>query len=288
MVQIYAYNGKTASLVAEKNVVDPTKDLTFDQQLSYLMDKTTGYTAFSFHAFYLTGDADADVYSINIYVKLSDEAIFDISWNPDLKGDSEDNENAEITESEGPGEVVCQGLPRYSVNTAALNLLVTDTDVSYKGLGPEITMKRIWNADPSVLGMFGNGWSFSYESSLVTSCTGATLRKGSGQERLYTADLCPAPGPLTYPVSATPPEGDYDRLSLIAGDYWVLEKKGVRTKYRYNLFQGQEYRLSSITDRNGNAVQISYNVDGTIQGITDAAGRTTRSLPMTAISAAYP
>ena len=273
MVMIHAYNGKTANLVATKDVDDPTKDFTFQKQFSYLMDKSTGYTAFMINVFFLQGDAY--VYQIAIYVKLSDAVIFDISWNPDLKGDSEDNENAEITEGEGFGVDLCQGLPRYSVNTAALNLLVTDTDASYKGLGPEITMKRIWNADPSVLGMFGNGWSFSYESSLFTSCTGATLRKGSGQERLYTADLCPASSSLTYPVSAVPPEGDYDRLSLMAGDYWVLEKKGVHTQYRYNLYQEQEYRLSSITDRNGNAVQINYNVDGTIKDITDAALRTT-------------
>ncbi len=169
------------------------------------------------------------------------------------------------------------GLPTYSVNTATLNLVAEDTDFSYAGRGPGIAFTRTWNADPSWPGMFGNGWGFSYESTLAKHCNGAFLKKGSGQGILYAADLCPASGSLTYPLSATPPAGNFNKLSFMQGDYWLLEEKETRLTYRYDLQPGgtDAYRLTSITDRNGNAVLISYNEDGTISSVADAAGRAT-------------
>lgn len=129
--------------------------------------------------------------------------------------------------------------------------------------------------------MFGRGWGFAYESTLVKSCSGATVKKGSGQELEYAAALCPASGTLTYPVTAAPPAGyppgNFDKLTYNEGDYWIFEEKNSRLKYRYDLKTGgtDTYRLTRITDPNGNSQQLAYNEDGTIKTFTDAAGRVT-------------
>ena len=155
--------------------------------------------------------------------------------------------------------------------------MVQDTDFAYKGLGPRTAFTRTWNGGPTQPGMFGNNWSFAYESTLVKTCSGATVKKGSGQELTYVAELCPSSGALSYPVSAKCPSGNFDKLAYMLGDYWVYENKVTRLKYRYDPIPGSvdTYRLTSITDNNGNIQQISYNNDGTISRITDAAGRFT-------------
>ena len=159
--------------------------------------------------------------------------------------------------------------------TSSLNLFIEDTVFSYQGLGPWIRMTQSDNADPSQSGMFGKGWSFAYESSTSQTCTEATLKKGSGATLKYTATLCSGGNPATPPVEATPPEGQHDRLTWY-GEYWLLVEKATFRTYRYDKVSGtSRYLLSSITDANGNAVQITYNTDKTIKKITDAASRAT-------------
>jgi len=161
------------------------------------------------------------------------------------------------------------------VNTSNLNLVVRDTDFRSMGLGPGVAATRTWNTDPSRSGMFGNGWSFSYESTLKKFCAGAMLLKGSGQVMVYSAELCPAEGSPVLPITAIPPPGNFDRLTWMEGDYWILEKKETRERCRYDLREGDLYRLTSITDGNGNVLTVHYDAAGNRDWITDAAGRKT-------------
>lgn len=169
------------------------------------------------------------------------------------------------------------GLPRYWANTSTRNLVIEDTDFTSGGLGPKIAMTRALNSDPLKKGMFGNGWTFSYESSIMVYFLGengkrAYLKKGSGQELLYTGSGNPPPGEMV------PPEGVFDRLTDLGTETYLLEEKETHDVYRYEDDPNQANairRLTSITDKNGNAVVIAYNANSTIQSITDAAGRIT-------------
>jgi len=168
------------------------------------------------------------------------------------------------------------GFPAYLMNMAFLNLVVQDTEFAVQSLGPGLATTRTWNSTSSGAGIFGNGWSFPYESTLRKFCGGAEVLLGSGKSIVYNADLCPASGSLIYPVEAVAPEGVIDKLTYMSEDYWLLKNKDSRQTYRYDPV-GQSimdiYRLTSITDQNGNTLKVLYNSGGTIEKVIDAAGR---------------
>ncbi len=86
----------------------------------------------------------------------------------------------------GSGACSSMGLPTWRVSASACNLLIEDTDFSYPVRGPGVELKRYYNADPTVVGMFGRSWSFEYDSSIDAVPLGARLRKGSGQVVTHT------------------------------------------------------------------------------------------------------
>jgi RHS repeat-associated protein len=153
-------------------------------------------------------------------------------------------------------------------------------------------MKRTYNADPAFNGMFGNGWSFSYDSVVSNDCNGAFLRKGSGQMLLFNGNFCSDGGAINPPITTSPPQGNFDKLTLRDNNTWLYECKDDRLEYVYEFVpDGEEpdafkwiggggvaagsMRLTKISDKNGNTVSVNHNSDGTIQKITDAAGRET-------------
>ena len=175
------------------------------------------------------------------------------------------------------------GLPRFWVNTSTLNLVIEDTDFVYKGLGPDINLTRTYNLNPGQSGMFGNGWRFRYDSEIAVTCNGGWLKKGSGQQLFYTGETCPVTP--SYPITTTAPPGNPDSLALAGPDIWLLEDKETRWTYRYDFVKDLEtgtdplsfktLQLTSITDQNGNQVQVVLNADATINYLQDAAGRRT-------------
>jgi len=98
---------------------------------------------------------------------------------------------------------------------------------------------------------------------------------------------------MIQPITTTPPEGNSDVLTLLKegeeGEektLWLLQTKEDHYEYRYEFDAsvpmymgfnptGARYRLSSIKDPSGNTVTLTYNADGTIDSLTDAAGRVT-------------
>jgi RHS repeat-associated protein len=190
------------------------------------------------------------------------------------RGGKDDNSKTVHDGGDGPAKCGPPGLPNYWVSTGSLNLAVQDTVCMYPGRGPQLGMTHSWNADPSKSGMFGKGWRFAYESGITKTASGATLRKGSGQELTYTGST------TTSPSVQTPPSGFYDTLTWM-GTYWLMVAKDTKWTYRFDkaVISGQasetEYRLNSITDTNGNAVTLAYTAGNVIQTITDAVGRIT-------------
>ncbi|MFH0994800.1 MAG: RHS repeat-associated core domain-containing protein [Pseudomonadota bacterium] len=168
------------------------------------------------------------------------------------------------------------GLPNYWINTASLNLYVQDKVCMYPGRGPQLAMTHSWNSIPSTStsSMFGKGWRFAYDWSITKTATGATLRKGSGQELTYTGNTTTSPSVLT------PPSGFLDTLTW-NGTCWLMVAKDTKWTYLFDkaVISGKtsdtEYRLTSITDTNGNAVTLAYTSGNVIQTITDSVGRVT-------------
>ena len=154
------------------------------------------------------------------------------------------------------------GLPRYWVNTAALSLLASDTDFEYSGLGPKIAMTRTYNSNDLTSGAFGRGWFFSYDwevgTTLCSAAIPATLHRGDGSYVTFakTSAVCSGGASMA--------------------DYWVHEAKNDFTKLRFDPVASNPtalWRLSTVTDKNGNAVLIARDSAGKISTVTDAAGR---------------
>jgi len=188
----------------------------------------------------------------------------------------------------GAGKAQCPGLPVYSVNTSLLNLVVEDTDLAWQSYGHDVNLRRVWNLAPNTTGMFGNGWSFSYESTLkVLSGTAATVALGSGQTLTY--NLSTTQGEGTGTITENYSYSDNSVKPTLTGfiseatgtGYYTLEDKNSKLASRYDYVSidsttGKKiYRLTSIKDRNGNTLALTYDVNGRLTKLTDASNRET-------------
>lgn len=204
-----------------------------------------------------------------------------ISQHTDQAGGPPDNHGTKYD----PEQLPCQGLPHYSVNTSLLNLVIEDTDFGCQSYGHDEALRRVWNMLPSS-GMFGNGWSFAYESSLVAkpyTSGGATLTLGSGQTAAYSVASSSGTGTVTVNYTRDTAGRGPTLTGVIdaatGAGYYTLTDKETKLTQRYDYVGDASgdhlYRLSSITDSNGNAISLSYNGNGRIATLTDASNRQT-------------
>lgn len=207
----------------------------------------------------------------------------------DQRGGQSDNK---LTAYDGPKSCPRPGLPTYSVNTALLNLAVEDTDFAWQSFGHDIALRRVWNMQPGLGGMFGNGWSFAYESALrttgsLTNGTPTVVKLGSGQEYSYTVAASQGQGTGTVTLSHS--YGTAAIMPVLTGyiseatgtAYYTFEDKSSKLTSRYDYASkdaatGESiYNLTSIKDRNGNALTLTYDAGNRLTKITDASGRAT-------------
>jgi RHS repeat-associated protein len=192
------------------------------------------------------------------------------AWNPALAGGPGDNPQIAHEGGQGPGRCG-PGLPNYWVNTATLGLSIQDTIMAWEGHGPRIALKLSYNMGDRRTGVFGQGWRFAYESRVEHRGAEAHLWKGSGQRLVFRVGASNASA--SAPVEAIPEPGQHDRL-LDYGAYWLYLPKAERLMYRYDKSPGSMLGyLTGIADMNGNVVQLRYASDGTLESLTDDAGR---------------
>ena len=197
----------------------------------------------------------------------------DLPISPVNFGSPLENPFTKFSGGDGPGGCSRFGLPNYWVNTATLNLVVRDTVFAAGGVGPPVNLTLTYNSASDAKGMFGRGWSFSYEWSLAELGRQVVLHKGSGQELSYTANT---PGTAEQPSDLLPPAGTGNRL-ISFGDYWLYHVEGSPYFQRFDRVPGTSLaRLTAIKDYYGQKVQLGYDDRGNIATVTDAAGRAIR------------
>lgn len=187
-----------------------------------------------------------------------------------------------------------QGLPHYSVNTAYLNLVIEDMDFGCQSHGLNESLQRVWNMRPSLIGMFGNGWTFAYESTLLAQpyLSGGSgdviLKSGSGQQTEYRVSSSEASGlymtQLNY-TRFTPGLGPILTARIGNGTdigEYTLTDQAAKLTYHYEiadyLLHGGAYlyRLTAVSDRNNNRVILDYDAEGRLVSLTDSSNRQTR------------
>ena len=208
-----------------------------------------------------------------------------ISMGPEQAGAPRDNKHTKFLP-----ELDCRiGLPQYSVNTSFLNLVIEDTDFGCQSFGHDASLRRVWNMRPNIAGMFGNGWSFEYESTILVAANAAGIAEltlGSGQRVDYSVVKRSDGGTGTALVElARSSAGLGPALSAsLSSDTgkgaYLLDDKHAKLSRFYEFAREQSgahlYRLTEIYDRNDNKLRVTYDAGGRIARLTDASGRETR------------
>jgi RHS repeat-associated protein len=135
----------------------------------------------------------------------------------------------------------------------------SETDLTLPGKGLPFAFTRSYNSDDPTSGRLGPGWTDSYAASLAIQQNGDVYLHGEdGQEVRFL---------LQDDGTFVAESGGLSTLSTVTGSYQVVTQDQVT--YRFN----SNGKLTSMTDRNGNAVSLSYDGNGRLATITDSAGR---------------
>jgi YD repeat-containing protein len=132
-------------------------------------------------------------------------------------------------------------------------------DLFIDGFLPLNFVRRYNHNLKSINGAFGYGFTHSYNMTVSFSYGTAIFKDWTGKQILFPQKL----------------DGSYGNnkihqmsFSSITGGYRVTTKDG--TKYNFNT----SGRLTSIVDRNGNTVTLTYDGSNRLSTVTDPFGRT--------------
>ncbi|MBF0384827.1 MAG: hypothetical protein HQL27_03045, partial [Candidatus Omnitrophica bacterium] len=148
------------------------------------------------------------------------------------------------------------------INIATGEMLASGVDISIPAIGPGLVLSRNYRSQSAFRGLFGYSWRSAYDINLTED--------ENGDIRVYEET-----GVLSFFKNAggtgfyLNSEGNSSAMVKNAnGSYTVTDKHGLVTNY------SAEGRITSIVDRNGNALSYVYNPsvpDGTY--IQDSTGR---------------
>ncbi len=149
------------------------------------------------------------------------------------------------------------GLTANGVNAAIGNFVHAETDVAIPGVGPALRVTRTYNSADRRVGMFGRGWTSSYETRVYENCvTGnVTILHDDGRREFHISDG--AGGYLT-------PPGYTSTLTKNGMSGWTLdETNGMAWEFR------SDGRLTSISDADGQSLSMTWNASNQLETVTD-------------------
>ncbi len=159
----------------------------------------------------------------------------------------------------GLGPRDSNGVVGDPVNTVTGNMYAAEQDLLIAGRGLSLQMVRFYNSQANTTGPLGHGWTHTYNAQLTEFANGdVRTRDPDGARKLF---LRKTDG------SYRAPHGVRDTLTrLTSGSFELRKPNGVLWSFT------SAGRLTSITDRNNNALSFSYTA-GQLTSITDPVGR---------------
>ena len=157
------------------------------------------------------------------------------------------------------------------VNPATGDLKEQQTDITVPGRGPQFSFTRTYNSAVTSAGDLGVGWTSSWSDHLTIETGKATLHEASGSTVAFTE----GGGKYTAPSwsQATLEHKGEEGYFLTYPNQTVL-------KFANKSHTGESEsnrRLETETDRNGNAIKVTYmNTNGKIEFVDSAGSKTLR------------
>lgn len=151
------------------------------------------------------------------------------------------------------------GSPVYIPNG---HFVWSDTDVVLKGR-PDMRIKRTYNSQDARDGLFGNGWSVSFDMALYQAIEGGVseyiLRTANGKRYLFVK--------LANGTVMTPP-GRFEKVvPQVDGSAKLVFQDGSVMLFR------KDGKLVSDTDNNGNTIAYTYDAGDQLVEMNDGNGR---------------
>lgn len=164
------------------------------------------------------------------------------------------------------------------VNLMTGNMYHLERDLWIKGRGDlPFVFERSYNSRSPQDGPLGFGWTHSFHHFLMfygveSGATRVSWVDGAGGEKFFqrAGTGIPVGGTLSNPP------GIFVVFQRLAdGTYTIREKNGLTYTFESNagLTAGQRAKLLKITDRNGNALALSYDTGGKLTRVTDGLNR---------------
>lgn len=165
------------------------------------------------------------------------------------------------------------------INAATGNLIIQDQDDLLMAVGLNAQLLRTYNSRGDLDGDNNDGWRVGFYRS-VAGLTGNANRAGStitrvgadGLSVVYTFDT------VSNKYVGRDGAGAYDTLDFAKSPRvwtWQDGTTGVVESYEETSPQSGSWRLTQVSDPDGNANKLFYNADGTIQRIETWASRDT-------------
>ena len=155
------------------------------------------------------------------------------------------------------------------INLANGDTFITQSDLSVPGLGGGLNLSRTWHSQfpfgevIAASGMFGPNWRSTYEESLTVDAGLVKYVRGNGG--VWTFGLTSTTPPYSYALMAPANgnltlsyDGTYWTLAFITGEKRVFNTAG---------------SLLSMSDRNGNTTQLTYDASNRLTTVADPASR---------------
>jgi len=170
----------------------------------------------------------------------------------------------EIGQTYGAGELAVDPSAAWpgSVDSATGQYFTSTTDATLPGIGEAFDWTRSYNSGDTLPSAFGPGWRFKYGAHAYPQANGdVVVTGGYGQQVRFTkrsdGTYQGPTGSLATLTASEPP-----------GSGWSL----VTNDQSHQTFDGNG-RLTSMEDRNGQGVTLSYDASGYLTSITDSVGR---------------
>ena len=154
----------------------------------------------------------------------------------------------------------------------------SEQDIKIPGLGGGLGLVRTWNsllrASMSSVGLFGPNWRSTYEERIyVDDDNTIAYARGNGSvwnfvEGASTTFTPPPPQNVLFTYHVAAPGNAVAALFYSASVWTLILQNGEQ-----RVFDATSGNLLTITDRNGNTTQLTYDSSYRLTSVTDAASR---------------